>query len=203
MVSGPGELAKIIIKIKEPIMTEGTSVYGAEQTENQTETAEDKKMAVVVRPTHFIILSIASFGLYNLWWMYKSWRYIKYNENGDIHPALRALFTLFFGHQLFTKIAYYSATRGYHAAYNPTVVLLAYIGLNFLGRLPEPFWLLSILSFIPLLGPVRAFNFYFTGDAEASQSEFNNRKFFLVAIGVIFWLLLALGMLMGTHKSSY
>ena len=51
-----------------------------------------------------ILLSIASFGIYEAYWVYKNWKYI--NERGrlGIRPFWRGVFSLFFCHSLLRRI---------------------------------------------------------------------------------------------------
>ena len=44
----------------------------------------------------FIILSIVTIGLYELWWIYKSWRFFQAKEKSDIMPAMRTVFSIFY-----------------------------------------------------------------------------------------------------------
>ena len=44
----------------------------------------------------FIVLSFFSFGIYNIFWLYKNWKIIKQRELNDIHPIPRAIFGYFF-----------------------------------------------------------------------------------------------------------
>jgi hypothetical protein len=51
-----------------------------------------------------ILLSIASFGIYEAYWVYKNWKYI--NERGrlGIRPFWRGVFSIFFCHSLLRRI---------------------------------------------------------------------------------------------------
>jgi ribosomal protein S27AE len=51
-----------------------------------------------------IILSIVSMGLYEAYWIYKNWKYIKERENLNIQPFWRGIFCVFFCHDLFKRI---------------------------------------------------------------------------------------------------
>ncbi len=66
----------------------------------------------------FIILSIASFGLYEIWWMYKAWRFYQQKEQSNIMPAARAIFTIFFLHSLFKKTFEFAKEKGYKESYS-------------------------------------------------------------------------------------
>jgi amino acid permease len=51
-----------------------------------------------------IIMSIVSFGLYEMYWFYKNWSYIKERENLDIRPFARGWFGIFYCHSLLRHI---------------------------------------------------------------------------------------------------
>lgn len=52
----------------------------------------------------FILLSVLSLGLYNIWWMFKTWRFFLQKDQLDIQPAFRAIFSIFFLYGLFERI---------------------------------------------------------------------------------------------------
>ncbi len=168
-----------------------------------SETADDifgpgNPYPVVIKPMHFILLSFCSLGLYNIWWQYKCWKYFKDKENLDIMPAARSIIFLIFGAELFDKIADYGQQVGHQVSYNSRVLWLLCIGINLLGRLPSPYYLISILSFLPLLPPVKAFNYYFTGNNEGYKDDnLNPRQILLVIAGCVCWLLIIGAMFTG------
>jgi len=51
-----------------------------------------------------IILSIVSFSLYEAYWIYKNWRYVKERDRLDIRPFWRGFFGIFFCHSLLRRI---------------------------------------------------------------------------------------------------
>jgi hypothetical protein len=52
----------------------------------------------------FVTLSICSFGIYELYWMYKNWQLIRIRDNLDISPFGRAFFGFFYCYQLFKAV---------------------------------------------------------------------------------------------------
>src|SRR4051812_24345977 len=46
-----------------------------------------------VSPVKFIIYSICSLGLYNTYWFYKNWRYVRDRDGSNIRPFWRAIFS--------------------------------------------------------------------------------------------------------------
>ena len=53
------------------------------------------KYTNITDPFLFVILSIFTFGIYDMIWMYRNWKYFKYTEKTDIMPFWRAWFGLF------------------------------------------------------------------------------------------------------------
>ena len=51
-----------------------------------------------------IAMSIASFGLYEAYWIYKNWRYIKERDHLNIRPFWRGWYGIFYCHQLLRRI---------------------------------------------------------------------------------------------------
>ncbi len=47
-----------------------------------------------------VLFSIASFGIYEIYWMYRNWRYVKDRKKLQIEPFWRAWFGVFYLHRL-------------------------------------------------------------------------------------------------------
>lgn len=147
----------------------------------------------IISENRFMFLCFISFGLYQIWWIYKSWRFFKVKENLDILPAARAIFSIFFLHGLFTRILNYASSKGYTATYSITGNYLGYILFNLLSRLPDPFWLIALLNFSFLLPAFRALNFAKLNSSEfktTELAELTSNQIVLVFFGVIFWILI-------------
>ncbi len=41
----------------------------------------------LTKPIIFMLLHIATFGLYSTWWIYKNWRFFNEKDNLTINPA--------------------------------------------------------------------------------------------------------------------
>lgn len=144
----------------------------------------------------FILLSILSFSLYPLWWSYKIWKFFKEQENLDIVPAARAIFAVFFTWQLFDKILGKAKGEGYTENYSPGLLFGVFFLLNLLSRLPDPFWMISVVTFVAFLPPVKAFNFWIDHSTMYNgkyADKFSGRQIVLMIGGILFWLLVILG----------
>jgi hypothetical protein len=105
-------------------------------------------------PIKFIAMSLCTFGLYEVYWSYKNWRFIKDRDGLQIMPFWRAFFYPLWHYSLLTElnktlnssVLSIGVVRGGLAA--------CVIGLSFTIDLPDPYWLLSmltVLGFIPAL----------------------------------------------------
>jgi hypothetical protein len=156
---------------------------------------------VVIKPAYFVIFSVLTFGLYEIWWIYKCWRFFREKENLDIAPAARALFSIFFLKQLCDKIADYCHEKEIDVSFNSTNVLVAYILLNLTARLPQPLWLISLLSVAPFINVVKAFNNYFTGNEEGDGQEvLSGRRIVMLIFGCLFWVLVIASFFVDDNK---
>ena len=145
----------------------------------------------------FILLFILTFGLYGIWWMYKSWNFFKERELLDIMPAARAIFAIFFMHSLFEKIKGFARAFGSDTNYSSAGLFVGYILLSLTSRLPEPFFLITFLSFIFFLQPLNALNYAIenSNSYRIKRRGFNNRQIVLIVIGSIVWILMIIGLM--------
>lgn len=161
------------------------------------ETTYDIEEQRIISLNKFILLSVISLGIYQIWWVYKEWRFFKQKKKSDIMPAARAIFSIFFLTSLFSRILAFAKEKGYDENYSSVALFIGVIIGNLTSRLPEPFWLISIFGFVFFIPPFKALN-YAKQNSEnfrvTEQTAFSGRQIALIAIGVIFWGLVILGM---------
>lgn len=151
----------------------------------------------------FIVLSIMTWGLYNAWWMYKSWKTLKERFVLDIMPVMRTIFAIFFIYNLFDRIQNYARNNGYRETFSSAGLGLGFILLNLTGRLPEPFWLIALLAFVCLIPPYKALNYALLNMEYSDfkeQESFNTRQIVLIILGAAFWGLVLIGLLIGNQE---
>lgn len=111
-----------------------------------------------VAPAKFVILSLITLGLYELYWFYRGWKYVKQQEGSTIWPFWRAFFA---------PVWFYPFARrvfGEGGRSGPAFVALltaGYILVTVSWRLPDPYWLVSfgsILFALPLVVAVHRLN---------------------------------------------
>jgi len=161
-------------------------------TLNETKTTKIE----IVTLQKFVILSIISLGLYNIWWMYKTWKFFKEKDNLDIMPVPRAIFAIFFLNGLFERIQDFAQSKGYTKTFSSVGCFLGVIAFNFAGRLPDPYFLISFLAFLFFIPALEALNHGIrnSADYEVRETErFNARQLILLILGSILWILMLLG----------
>jgi len=151
----------------------------------------------IISVNKFIFLSIISFGLYELWWIYKEWRFFQQKEKSDITPAARAIFSIFYLHSLFSRILGFAKEKGYSGTYSATLLFIGYIVGSLLAQLPEPFWIVSLITLVFLIPPFKAMNFAKQNSTDfivTEETSYSNRQIVLIIIGIVFWTLVLWGM---------
>ena len=168
---------------------------------NHEENAQllDREIEELMNSNQFMILSIASFGLYPIWWSYKTWHFFKETEGADVMPAARALFNWIFLSSLLKRIKDFSIRNGGTDSYSPGLLHLGYFVLIFAGYvLPEPYLLISVLNALIFIQPLKALNFGKINSQEIATKEktsFNTRQWVLIILGSLLWILAITGTL--------
>lgn len=159
-----------------------------------------------IPPARLALLSILTFGIYDIYWFYENWAAIKKYEKLKILPFGRAFFVVFFCHTLFKKIFQSAKKHGYAPSYSSGLLATIYIILlfaaNALGRIESSDFGFSILwlaiassTVIPLMSVQKAINF---NNSKIIKNFNENRKFskgeiVLAVIGAIWFGLILIG----------
>ena len=117
----------------------------------------------------FIFLSIISAGIYEIVWFYRSWKFFREKEKLNISHFWRAFFAIFFVYELFWKMLEYARKVKYKEVYSPGWKAFLWVMINIMWYLPDPFWLIGIFAFLPLLAPLNAMNYYLKKTEKNSQ----------------------------------
>ncbi len=109
-----------------------------------------------VAPWLFVLRSLATVGLYPFWWFWMSWREAARRQPIDpsgskIMPFWRAFFSVFWFYPLCRQI---QTDRSRTVTTMTAVAAVAFFAMTLCKRLPEPWWLVQVFSFVPALYPV-------------------------------------------------
>ncbi len=96
-------------------------------------------------------LSLASMGLYPVYWFWQNWRAIKRETGGTQWPWARALFSPLWSFLCFSDLRDVAQSRRRQLAFAPAVLGVLFFVLNLAGRLPNGAALIALFGFVPLL----------------------------------------------------
>jgi hypothetical protein len=154
-------------------------------------------------PLKVALLSVVTFGLYQLYWFHKHWsRRRALGE--DVSPLARSIFAVWFAHSLFQSVnrevehragpgPSFSGLAG--EPLNASLLAVGFFGLTMLWRLPDPISFLGIFSFVPLVIAQKRINQLHAeqGYDPSEGSSYTLGTFAALAIGVLVWVLFAIG----------
>lgn len=96
-------------------------------------------------------LSVVTFGVYEAIWAYQSWKSVRARTGKPIRPFWRALFAPLWMFILLDELNQQAATAEVESSVSPGGHGAAFFVLSALWRLPDPWFFISSLSFLPLL----------------------------------------------------
>lgn len=190
-----------------------------EQNPYQTPTAaplelESQSSFYVVGITKFICMTVITCNLYLIYWFYRNWSLQKPQMEGNIWPAMRGLFSIFFTHSLFARISAQWTLKLPQGNWDYKTPATLYVVISVVGNLIGNFpaegslaWLsiglplLSIIVVAAILVPVQrrineACGIVSEGDTSALYDA-NTRITFANAVWLLFGALLWVSMLLG------
>lgn len=148
-----------------------------------------------------VLMSIASWGLFELYWIYRNWQYLKERDGLNIRPLWRGVFSIFFIHKLMGAIHDDpQANRVVKAAFSPSLLATVWIvlmlvgniagkasdaGLNLLGLLVS---FPSFLLFLPVQNYINSVNK--TISPPPPYARWSPGQYACLAIGIFIWLVM-------------
>lgn len=105
--------------------------------------------------TKLIIMFIATFGLYQVYWFYKQWQALKNYYDLDAWPIARSFFSIFYTHSLFVYISEYIKEDNREYRWNSSAMATFYVVLLVVGGILNqidtlPISLVVASIFVPL-----------------------------------------------------
>ena len=143
-------------------------------------------------------LSLCTFGIYGLYWSYRQWSAERAVSPTSFSPGFRAVFGVLTAHDLFTRIRSALIADGDDPSFSPGLLALAYFALAMAWRLPEPYSLIGLLWFVPVVPVQQAIN----ANARRHDPDVDLNEdwewwaFLLAAIGAVLLLLALIGSFM-------
>jgi len=159
-----------------------------------------------VASSKLVVLSMSTMGLYVLYWFYRNWK-MERQRAGRGWPLLLTAFAPLTSYLLFDAIRT-NLVRHSLPKIDAGLLALSFLGFNIGWRLPDPYWILATLWFVPPL------------IAQASVNELNSRvaptaprnehysgwNIAAIVVGALLWLLVIAGLFLekidGAHATQ-
>lgn len=158
-----------------------------------------------ISTTRFIVLSLLSMSLYEAYWIYKNWSYLKKRYDMRIQPFWRGIFGIFFCNGLLHEIHDDEIlNRSHQPDFNPGLLALIWVVMVLAGNIMSQFSsaelsLMAVLmpSFLCLL-PVQTYI------NTAIEEQYPSKEYYgwssghivCIALGILYWMLLLAGLSM-------
>ena len=113
--------------------------------------ANGEPLYQAVSPLKLALMSLCTAGIYELYIFYKHWQIVKARTGANISPFWRTFFAPFHAFDLFKRIRSDAEDAGVLVNWNPNSLAWAFFALTITWRLPDPYWLITYLSFIPVM----------------------------------------------------
>lgn len=148
--------------------------------------------------SRLIVMSILSCGLYEIYWIYKNWRYLKEREGLSIRPFWRGWFGVFYCHSLLKTIHQDDElTQVEQPNFSPGGLATGWVVLvivaNIVGRAPGAlasiisFLIPSFLCFVPVQDYINSVNL--KKNPNAPNSKWSAGHTVCLIFGIIIWVL--------------
>jgi hypothetical protein len=97
------------------------------------------------------IMSVTTLGVYQGYWMYRNWKYLRQRRKIKANSVRRSDYPFFFIYPLFREIRAVGATISSQPMVAPQLLFVLWLALTFLVNLPDPYYFLGNLDIIPIL----------------------------------------------------
>ena len=137
-----------------------------------------------------ILMSIISWGLYEAYWIYKNWRYVKERDGLEIKPFWRGIFGIFFVHGIMKTIRNdKQANKLEQAKFSAGGLTAGWIVLILLGNLQNMLIALpSFLCFIPVQIYINRVNAKL--NPQPAHAPWSAGHIVCLVIGLALWLMI-------------
>ena len=135
------------------------------------------------------VMTICTFGLYQAFWMFQCWNYVKRTDSKKVLPLARAIFGVLYCYNLFGEIGDLGKTINPSKRLAAGPLAITWILLIFLERLPQVPDSLSLFCTFLLLVPLLIVQNYILGlNKYLVKDQYINSKF-----SVLNWVTIVLG----------
>lgn len=163
--------------------------------------ADDDIPFFAVSVRKLVLMSLCTFGLYQVYWFYKNWRRVQERGEHNIMPVMRAIFGIFFCYAFFKRVRDYEHPNVSSASLPAGPLALVWIILQFSASWPKAPTILSLLTTISVfcLVPVQVRINQINGDVAPDHDPngtFKGWNWFGLIFGGLMFVMAILGSLM-------
>jgi hypothetical protein len=143
------------------------------------------------------VMSIVTFGLYQIYWFYQHWTRERARTGEGLWPLPRAIFGVLFAYSLARRIRGQAVAVKVPTLESPGLLAVAYFLLNGASLLPNPYSLIWLVAFVPLLPIQGAANRINQQVAPAAprNDAYSGANIVMIVFGGILLLLAVVGLL--------
>ena len=148
-----------------------------------------------------VVLLVCTLGFYQIYWFYKHWALVKERSEPHIIPWARALFGIFWCYSCFEFIRNDERRLDLEPTLPAGPLAVGWIAASLTCRLPDPYYLISLLApllLIPAQRHVNRINGLLAPDHDAN-TRFTAWNWLAMTVGGIFIALVALGLAQTRH----
>lgn len=151
--------------------------------------------------TKLVMLSVLTFGLYEIYWFYKQWQFVKKAKDLKVTPWARGLFSPLFAYPLFKHVFELARDAGEKSSPSAGWLAIAYFILVSMGRFTGWVWIISFGSVLPLFPVQNRINLLWSKKHlnDTISTIFSWKEITIMIIGAVFLLLILFG---GSSTSS-
>jgi len=173
-------------------MQENTNPYRAPTSSVETDVTRTTEVFFFTTSTvKLVVMSICTWGLYELYWFYKNWDLIEERTEQTILPFWRAFFAPLWAYSCFKHIKISANENNVPGSLCIGLLAIVYLILQALWKLPDPYWYVSFTS-IAVLIPVNSvalnINRHLISDFKNNET-FSGWNWVAVVLGGLFFVL--------------
>ena len=155
----------------------------------------DEHTLFPVATSKFVTMSLFTLSLYPIYWMFRNWQRIRLEGRESLSPFWRAFFTPFWSFALFERVRIAAERRKLSVGWSEGLLGVLYFILSITWRLPDPWWIISLGAFLPLIPVVRTIEQMHAAEpaVEGLNSRYTAPNIVAMIIGGIVLILALLG----------
>jgi hypothetical protein len=119
---------------------------------------KDQSVFFYVSPLKLYVMSVVTFGLYELFWTYKNWFYVEDHTNKRLSPLFRTLFSIIWFYDLIREINKAGEAQGIKGTLSPWLLAFGYVVLGIFANIFAPLYLLWMAILIPVQKHINLMN---------------------------------------------